>query len=123
MIELYYMGGTLFMGILSLIFLSILVVAGILLIKSLTPDNDTKIRFDSIKSIGLFAVVVGVLGQFIGLYSAFESIEKVGEVSQTILFAGLKISSISTIYGMIIFIISYLLWFGLAAFNDKVSIS
>lgn len=117
------MGGILFMSVLTLIFLSVLIVTTVSFIKMKKDNGATEINLGTIKSVGLFAIVVGALGQFIGLYSAFESIEKVGEVSQGILFAGLKISSISTIYGMIIFIISYALWFGLSAFKNKISVS
>jgi len=122
MIELYYQGGALFMGILTLIFLSVFVVTAILLLRNLKQGQQEPINYNIIKSIGLFALVIGVLGQFIGLYSAFESIAKAGEVSQAILASGLKVSSITTIYGIIILIVSYLLWFGLSAYNEKISV-
>lgn len=119
MVALYYEGGTLFMGMLTLILLVVLVLATVRLIQCLKWSEDPSINIDIIKSVGLFALVVGVLGQFIGLYGAFESIEKVGEVSQGILFSGLKISSVTTIYGMVIFVLSYLLWFALGALKTK----
>ncbi|MFW5821363.1 MAG: MotA/TolQ/ExbB proton channel family protein [Bacteroidota bacterium] len=34
-----------------------------------------------IKPIGLFAMITGILGQLIGLYSAFNAIEEAGDVS------------------------------------------
>ena len=57
------------------------------------------------------ALVVGILGQVIGLFEAFQAIEEMKEVSPSLLAGGLKVSSITTIYGFIIYIFSYLCWF------------
>ena len=64
---------------------------------------------DLIKGIGLLAVVVGILGQMIGLFSAFQAIEQMGSVSPAMLAGGLKVSSITTIYGLIIYVVAILL--------------
>ena len=70
-------------------------------------------KLEYVRSFGLMALVTGVLGQMIGLYGAFIAIEEIGQVSQAMLAGGVKVSSISTIYGLIIFVITRLLWFGL----------
>ena len=62
-----------------------------------------------IKSVGLLAIITGVLGQLIGLFSAFEAIQQMGSVSPAMLAGGLKVSMITTIYGMIIYIVAILL--------------
>lgn len=62
-----------------------------------------------INEIGLLALAIGALGQIIGLYGAFKGIEEMGEVSQQMMAGGLKVSSITTIYGLIIYIISLVL--------------
>jgi len=59
-----------------------------------------------IKQAGLFSAVMGFLGQMIGLYQAFKAIEEMGNVSQAMLMGGLKVSSITTIYGLIVFAIA-----------------
>lgn len=64
-----------------------------------------------IKALGLLALVVGVFGQVIGLFEAFKAIEEMREVPPSLLAGGLKVSSITTIYGFIIYIFSYLCWF------------
>ena len=106
MIELFHMGGMLFMSILTLLFIAVLISA-FLYWSSSTADQKA---WNRIKSIGLLALVVGVLGQMIGLYSAFEAIQQMGTVSPAMLAGGLKVSSITTIYGMVIYIISLVIW-------------
>ncbi len=67
-------------------------------------------RLIFIKTTGILALVTGILGQLVGLFAAFTAIEMAKDVSPSILAGGLKVSLITTIYGMIIFLISYLLW-------------
>lgn len=62
------------------------------------------------KSIALFALVTGILGQLIGFYGAFSAIEQMGGVSPEIVFGGIKVSMITTLYGISIFLFSNLLW-------------
>ena len=61
------------------------------------------------REVGLLALTIGILGQVLGLYSAFKGIEEVGQVSQQMMAGGLKVSSITTIYGLIIYILSLIL--------------
>ena len=95
MLDLFYQGGTLFMTILTIILLGLIVSFW---------------KFPKwIKEIGLLALSIGILGQIIGLYGAFKGIEQMGGVSQEIMAGGLKVSSISTIYGLLIYILSIIL--------------
>lgn len=110
MVELFQMGGLLFMSILTILLIGVLVAAGRYWTKSEAKKSD----LDLIKSIGLLAVITGVLGQLIGLFSAFEAIELMGSVAPGILAAGLKVSMITTLYGMIIYIISLIIWMAVA---------
>lgn len=63
------------------------------------------------KSIGLFSLVIGILGQLIGLFSAFSFVAKAGGVSPQMMFGGLKVSMVTTLYGICIYLLSWLLWF------------
>ncbi len=123
MTNLFYEGGPLFMGILTLILLVVLVMGitnTIVIFKNNSGQNDRiNQRLSQIKSVGLFGLVFGILGQLIGLYSAFVQIQAMGNVSPAILAGGIKVSMITTIYGVTIFLIAYLIWFGLVAFLDK----
>lgn len=114
MLNLFRMGGPLFMGILTGILTIVLVMAVFYLVMVLRKDykdlEETRKRLSYIKSIGLFGLVTGILGQMIGLYSAFSAIEKAMDVSPAIMAGGLKVSMITPMYGVVIFLLSYLLW-------------
>ena len=94
MLDYFMMGGPLFMGILTLIFLLMIYPA---------------VRKSGVKELGLLALAVGFLGQLIGLFGAFEGIEQMGGVSQAMLAGGLKVSSITSIYGLLIYTVSLLI--------------
>lgn len=111
------MGGTLFMSILTIIFVAMVAVAvinGIPVIKGEIESTEGRAKISYVKSIGLFALVVGILGQLIGLYDAFKAIEAAGDISPAMVYGGLKVSMITTLYGFTIYVISYLIWFGLS---------
>lgn len=100
------MGGPLFMGILTLQMVGVFFLA----IRYYMKEEATKRDLDLVKSFGVFAMVTGIFGQLIGLFSAFQAINQVGTVSPAMLAGGLKVSMISTIYGVIIFLIAFVLW-------------
>ncbi len=114
MFNLFYEGGPLFMGILTILLFVVVIVSIYFLyviVRKEYKDLDMTLkRLKLIKATGTFALVTGILGQLIGLYMAFSVIQKAGSVSSELLAGGLRISMITTLYGMIIFLISYLLW-------------
>ncbi len=114
MVELFWMGGIEFMSVLTLMFLTALLFAiraGIAVFSKGQKGAEVQSKLDYVKSFGLLALVTGILGQLIGLYGAFSAIEAVGEVSQAMLAGGLKVSSITTMYGALIFVLTRLIWF------------
>ncbi|TNE30699.1 MAG: hypothetical protein EP346_03060 [Bacteroidetes bacterium] len=118
MMELFYMGGPLFMGILTFIFIAMIVIAvinGIPFLKGKYSDLDEgRRKLAYIKDAGLLALVIGVLGQLIGLFSAFKAIEmSMMDISPAMLAGGVKVSMITTIYGLVIYALSLLIWVGL----------
>ncbi|PWN07547.1 MotA/TolQ/ExbB proton channel family protein [Rhodohalobacter mucosus] len=114
MIQLFNAGGPVFMGIMTLILLFCFILAVMSFFMYRRGDEKKSDQFSGLlKEAGLLALVVGALGQFLGLYEAFSAIEQMGQVSQAMLMGGLKVSSITTIYGFIILVISYVMKIGL----------
>jgi len=116
MIDVFFNGGPIFMGILSLVLLLVLLIsvgmAISLIFNKVTTTRDTLVKINYIRSLGLFAMIFGLLGQLIGLFSAFRAI-KLGEVEVThsLFSEGFRISMISSLYGFLIFVLSLLIWF------------
>lgn len=106
MIELFQMGGMLFMSILTIELIGV----GFFVIRYLSKSEKSNDDLNLAKSTGLLAAVTGVLGQLIGLFQAFEAIQQIGAVSPAMLAGGIKVSMITTLYGVIIYLISLLLY-------------
>ncbi len=121
--DLFYMGGPLFMGILTtllVILLAIVVYFFVLIVsgKSAAISNFSH-KLTYVKSVGLFTMITGILGQLIGLLEAFKAIERVGDISPAMLAGGLKVSMITTLYGILIYLLSILIWFLLDLMHQK----
>lgn len=116
MIEMFFRGGVIFMGALTVLLLLVIILTIINAIavysNKLTDFNEATKKIKRIRSVGLLALVIGVLGQLIGLFSAFKAV-KIGEVeaSPSIMQEGFKISAITTVYGSLIFLLSLFFWF------------
>lgn len=102
MIELFQMGGMLFMSILT-------IELGAVIFFGAKCFIDNEQNTGKIKSAGLLAAITGILGQLIGLFDAFDAISQVGTVSPAILAGGFKVSMITTIYGIIIYLIAIII--------------
>lgn len=115
MMKLFIEGGPLFMGVLTLIGLVMtawsIAVSRYVFLQHHVEEAAVRHNITYIKSIGLFALIVGIFGQLVGLYQMFVAIQQLGTVSPAILAGGLKVSSITTLYGIFIFMVSYVIWF------------
>ncbi len=94
-------GGPIFMY--PLVLLIIVNVA--LTVKGFLKTENVNKTIKLISSVSLFAFVWGLLGQVIGLIGAFDTIEAVGNISPSLLAAGLKISFLVPMFGFVTFLI------------------
>jgi len=99
-------GGPFFMSLILICFLLtlfFLVKAGL----SLKKDSDLTNKMISLSTdTSLLGLVLGFLGSVIGLISAFDSIESVGNVSSEVFAGGLKVALLSLVFGTATFCIS-----------------
>ena len=123
MADLFYMGGPLFMGILTTLLLIMLATSVYFFVLISSGKAADKSNFSHkltyVKSMGLFTMITGILGQLIGLLDAFKAIERMGDISPGILAGGLKVSMITTLYGILIYLVSILIWFLLDLIHQK----
>ncbi len=106
--------GLLFMGILSLV---LIILLGWAIYQSLpvfknqsSKYNSLKRKIKHLKSIGLFALILGILHQLINLYSIMTAIEEAGDINANIVLSALKTSMIPMLYGIFIYLLSIILW-------------
>ena len=95
MFEFFVLGGVPWMTFLTLVLLALLLAAW------KAPAW--------VKEIGIFALAVGVLGTLVGFAIAAEDIAKAGDIAQGIIWGGLRIAVITTIYGLIIYMVSLII--------------
>lgn len=83
MTEMFFKGGPIFMGILTFILLIILIISVVFFTtvytRKINNSEETLRKINTVKSLGIFALIIGILGQLIGLFSAFRAI-RFGEV-------------------------------------------
>ena len=106
------------MGTLSLLFLVILslsVIACRLALKSTTNFGERIMKLSGyIRSVALFTLVFGIFGQIMGLLDIFDYLaHQNSETAPAILAKGIKISCGTTLYGMVIYLVSFLITLGL----------
>ena len=112
--DLFIMGGATFMSILTLEFIIMLswFIYHFLKFKKtgLIKPEEAQRNMQIGKAIGLFALISGITGQLAGLTQAFDYISQIGNVSPKIMFNGIKVSMITTFYGIIIYLVSIIFW-------------
>lgn len=62
-----------------------------------------------VKEIGIMALVVSILWNMAGLYQALGVVMTVGDISPSVLCGGLRVTMISTFYGMFVYFISLII--------------
>jgi biopolymer transport protein ExbB/TolQ len=121
--EWFISGGSLFMSILTILLVIVVAVSVYFVVTITSGKAKEKANFRHqlkyVKSIGLFTMITGILGQLIGLMDAFSAIEQAGDISQSIIAGGLKISMITTLTGIVIYLISIAIWFLLDLWYQK----
>jgi biopolymer transport protein ExbB/TolQ len=71
---------------------------------------------------GAYAAVLGILGTVVGVIVAAQSIEQAGRVEATLVWGGLKVALTTTVYGLMIFLVAALLWFGLRHWHRQAAL-
>ena len=62
-----------------------------------------------VKEIGIGAMVVAIFWTLSGLYQVFDAVQTFGDISTSVLCGGLKVTLISTFYGLIVYFISLII--------------
>jgi len=113
----WFMAGGPFMWFILLIFVAELFIAwrGYAKINA-NALNKAALDLKTLLILGVSALSVGVVGQLMGIYAALGAIIVATDISPAIVLEGFRIASISSLFGMAIFLITLVVWFGLREF-------
>ncbi len=105
-IDRFMEGGPLFMSLI-LICLILSIVFLIMGFRSISDNPEKTRKMISLSGdAGLLGLVLGFLGSFIGMITAFDAIEGFDEMNASIIAGGLKVSFLTTLFGLLVFLIS-----------------
>ena len=72
---------------------------------------------------GAYAMLLGILGTVLGFIVVSQSAEGAASVEPVLVWGGIKIAMLPTAYGMLIFLVASLIWFGLRAWHRKAALA
>ncbi|AHW61640.1 hypothetical protein FH5T_05530 [Draconibacterium orientale] len=104
------------MGVISLMGLLVLVIAGIKIYQMVVLKQYNLKLIRLIRMGGLFAAAFGVLSQIIGIVQALEAIRAASDISPEIVMGGAIVSFYSTIWGLIVLLVSLPIYYVLKEF-------
>ena len=90
MLELFIMGGPLFMGLLTIELVFLIIAAW------KAPAWT--------KEIGLLALITGILSTLLGITQACDAIEQAGDIPMPVIAGGMKVALITVIYGGLFYV-------------------
>lgn len=76
-------------------------------------DPVLETRIDAVLFWGGWAAVVGVLGTLVGIAMAARAIERIGRVSESLVWGGIRVALIPTVFGLLVLIVALVVWFAL----------
>ena len=108
--ESFRMGGWQFMTIISLLGIGMIVYAIKSIVSVYVKKDFNGKGLNFILMFGSLAFILGILGQAIGMFGAFEAIQQAGDISPGLIAGGIRVSMIAPLYGLFYFILSIPVW-------------
>lgn len=123
----FYEGGPTFMGFLTIILIvttAWFIYQFVVAYRSKLANPEKSLRMLAYgKTLGLFAMITGFLGQLIGFTGMFDALELAAgagkEIQPALVYGGIKVTMICSIYGILIYLFSILLWFVATSIIEK----
>jgi len=84
---------------------------------SVVPGPEWDASVNGVLFWGVFAAVLGMLGQMVGIYHSLTAIRAATEVDPWVVLEGFMISFTSTLIGLAILTVSALLWYALKSWG------
>ena len=116
MMEFMHEGGYMMWVILaaSLLILGLAAWAAVRTATLSGPNAMVETAIDAVLFWGVWVVVIGLLGTFVGIYQAAGALAMIGgAASAELVWGGIKVSLTTTVFGLLVFSVAALLWMGL----------
>jgi hypothetical protein len=112
MLDIYIAGGVEYMHPVTLVLIVLLVMAGRLVFKKMRHQPLEESNFKVLLQLGMLGLALGTFGTIIGFFQALHALSEMTETLPfNVIMGGLKVALITVIYGLIVFIISMVLYF------------
>lgn len=93
--------------------LALLILVVIIILKNVLRGIDKQTTISILSHLGTFSLAWGIFGLILGMISAFDAIEAMGDISPAIMAGGLKVGLLTPLFGLLVFMISRLGMVGL----------
>ena len=104
------MGGMQFMSLITILGLAMLFFTVRSYVKVFVKKETNVAGINYILMFGSLSFIIGLLGQAIGMFAAFEAIYQAADISPGLIAGGIRVSMIAPVYGLFYFILSIPLW-------------
>ena len=112
--DLFIEGGVKFMTPIAIMLFVVLALAGIAAYRYFTRGSVSQRLVESIQQIGMLAMAWGVFSTVLGFFQALRVLSELKEpLPFHVIMGGLKVALITSLFGMIVFLVSFLLSIGL----------
>ena len=78
-------------------------------------------NLQTVKSLAVLILTLGVLGQVLGIYNALGAIVESTDISPKIVYQGFMISFNTTLFGLIVFVVTYINFIIIQLLHRKVN--
>ncbi|HPD95047.1 MAG TPA: MotA/TolQ/ExbB proton channel family protein [Tenuifilaceae bacterium] len=104
-------GGLWWMLPIYILWLTVIVLTALLIVRYLKTGEDSKRIREVILFLGSFAFLYGMLGQALGIMQMMNCVGEVGNIAPAIIAKGFVISMLPTMYGFVLMLVSFIVWF------------
>lgn len=105
LVQRFYEGGPFFMSLILICFILAFVFLGFGFFNLKKNSNKSKKITSLASDASVLGLVFGFLGSTIGMITAFDAIESIGDINTGMMAGGLKVSFLTTVFGCITFIL------------------
>lgn len=107
------------MLLIYILWVVVLVLTIILVVRHIKTREDNKSIRELVLFFGSFAFLFGILGQAVGIMQMMDCIGEIGSISPALIAKGFSVSMFPTMYGFILMLISFVVWFIAKRINVK----